>query len=108
MERIAAQGVTLEVCPTSNVGLGVIDDIDHLPLRRLYDAGAPIALGTDDPLLFGPRLVEQYEIARSVFGFGDAELAELARMSIRGSGAPEPLKKELLVGVDTWLTSEPG
>ena len=33
MERIATQGVTLEVCPTSNVGLGVIDELDQLPLR---------------------------------------------------------------------------
>lgn len=107
MERIATQGVTLEVCPTSNVGLGVIDELDQLPLRRLYDAGTPIALGTDDPLLFGPRLVEQYEIARSVFGFGDADLAELARMSIRGAGAPDWLKKELLAGVDGWLASDP-
>ncbi|MBE3000390.1 adenosine deaminase [Nocardiopsis sp. HNM0947] len=108
LERIATQEVTLEVCPTSNVGLGVVDELEQLPLRRLYDAGAPIALGTDDPLLFGPRLVEQYEIVRSVFGFTDAELAELARMSIRGSGAPDWLKKDLLAGVDGWLATEPG
>lgn len=107
VERIATQGVTLEVCPTSNVGLGVVEKVDHLPLRKLFDAGAPIALGTDDPLLFGPRLVEQYRIAREVFGFTDAELAELARMSIRASGAPEALKKELLAGVDTWLSTPP-
>ncbi|WP_160049966.1 adenosine deaminase [Nocardiopsis sp. FR4] len=107
VERIATQGVTLEICPTSNVGLGVYDRVEHLPLRRLFDAGVPIALGTDDPLLFGPRLVEQYRIAREVFGFSDAELAELARMSIRGSGAPESLRKELLSGVDAWLAADP-
>ena len=108
LERIATQEVTLEVCPTSNVGLGVIEQIEHLPLRRLYEAGAPIALGTDDPLLFGPRLGEQYRIAREVFGFTDPELAELARMSIRGSGAPQWLKKELLAGVEAWIAEDPG
>ncbi|WP_285731829.1 adenosine deaminase [Nocardiopsis sp. ATB16-24] len=105
VERIATQGVTLEICPTSNVALGVYDELDHLPLRRLFAAGVPIALGTDDPLLFGPRLVEQYRIAREVFGFSDPELAELARMSIRASGAPDSLKKELLADVDTWLAT---
>lgn len=107
VERIATQGVTLEVCPTSNVGLGVVEQVEHLPLRRLFDSGVPIALGTDDPLLFGPRLVEQYRIAREVFGFTDPELAELARMSIRASGAPDALKKELSAGVDAWLAAPP-
>ncbi|MDA8368802.1 MAG: adenosine deaminase [Nocardiopsaceae bacterium] len=107
VERIATQEVTLELCPSSNVSLGVVDQIEHVPLRRLFDAGAPIALGADDPLLFSHRLVEQYEIARRVFGFSDDELAELARMSIRGSAAPDTLKKELLSGVDTWLATPP-
>ncbi|MEY9215150.1 adenosine deaminase [Thermobifida halotolerans] len=105
VDLLAAQEVTLEVCPTSNVGLGVVDDVDQVPLRRLFDAGVPIALGADDPLLFGPRVAEQYRIAREVFGFSDPELAELARMSIRASGAPEDRKKELLSGVDSWLAA---
>ncbi|CAM3693819.1 adenosine deaminase [Nocardiopsis rhodophaea] len=107
VERIATQEVTLEVCPTSNDALGVFEEIEHVPLRWLFDAGTPIALGADDPLLFGPRLAEQYEIARTVFGFSDPELAELARMSIRGSAAPDALKKELLDGVDAWLATPP-
>ncbi|GAB3496207.1 adenosine deaminase [Nocardiopsis coralliicola] len=107
VERIATQGVTLEVCPTSNVSLGVAAELERVPLRRLFDGGAPIALGADDPLLFGPRLAEQYRIAREVFGFSDPELAELARMSIRGSGAPEWLRKDMLAGVDEWLAAAP-
>lgn len=49
VERIATGKVTLEVCPTSNMSLGVVDELDQVPLRRLFDAGAPIALGADDP-----------------------------------------------------------
>lgn len=105
VERLADRQVTLEVCPSSNVGLGVVDDVAQVPLRTLFDAGVPIALGADDPLLFGPRLAEQYAIARDVFGFSDAQLAELARMSIRSSGAPDSVKKELLAGVDAWLAA---
>jgi adenosine deaminase len=74
-------------------------------VKRLFDAGVPIALGADDPLLFGARLLPQYELAREVYGFSDAEIAELGRQSIRASTAPDSFKKELLGGVDTWLAA---
>ncbi len=88
MERLAKDGVTLEVCPASNVALGVARAPAAVPVRLLFEAGVRIALGADDPLLFGPRLVSQYEIARDAHGFGATELAELARMSILGSPRP--------------------
>jgi adenosine deaminase len=63
----------------------------------------PLALGADDPLLFGSRLAAQYESARQHHGFTDEELAELARQSVRGSLAPEPARARLLSGIDSWL-----
>jgi adenosine deaminase len=104
VEKIASRGVTLEVCPASNVSLGVAASAAEVPLRRLFEAGVPMALGADDPLLFGSRLARQYELAREAHGFSDAELAELARQSIRGSAAPSDLKKRLLEDIDSWLT----
>ncbi|GIH50410.1 putative adenosine/adenine deaminase [Microbispora rosea subsp. rosea] len=105
MERLADRQITCEVCPLSNVGLGVAERPEDVPLRRLFEAGVPIALGADDPLLFGARLLPQYELAREVYGFADAELAELARQSIRSSTAPDAVKKELLGEIDAWLAS---
>ncbi|WP_090946897.1 adenosine deaminase [Nonomuraea jiangxiensis] len=105
--RLADRQVPCEVCPTSNVGLGVAERAADVPVRRMFDAGVPIALGADDPLLFGTRLLRQYELARDVYGFSDAEVAELARQSLRASAAPEPLRNELLKGVDEWLSSDP-
>jgi len=105
--EVVSRGVTLEVCPGSNVGMGVYQEAEQVPLRRLFDAGVPIALGADDPLLFGSRLVDQYRMAREVHDFDDTELAELARMSVRGSVAPDPLKRQLLADIDTWLTTPP-
>lgn len=107
VERIVARGVTLEVCPQSNVALGVYPDLASVPLRTLFEAGAMLALGADDPLLFGSRLLDQYEAARTVHGFSDAEVAELARMSIRGSVAPDDVKASLLAEVDAWLAADP-
>ncbi|WP_182874093.1 adenosine deaminase [Microbispora sp. H10670] len=105
MERLADRQITCEVCPLSNVGLGVAERPEDVPLRRLFEAGVPIALGADDPLLFGARLLPQYELAREVYGFADAEVAELARQSIRSSAAPEPVRKELLAEIDAWLAA---
>ena len=106
VKRLAAGGVTLEVCPSSNVALGVEPDAAAVPVRILFEAGVPVALGADDPLLFGRRLVRQYEIARDVHEFSPRELADLARMSILGSAAPPAVRTRLLTGIDTWLTPE--
>ncbi|MEU4580304.1 adenosine deaminase [Nonomuraea sp. ATR24] len=105
MQRLADRQICCEICPTSNVGLGVAESDADVPLRRLFDAGVPIALGSDDPLLFGARLLRQYELARDVHGLSDAEVAELARQSIRSSAAPESTRKELLKEIDDWLVS---
>jgi adenosine deaminase len=104
-QRLARHQVTLEVCPASNVAMGVAATPADVPLRALLDAGIPVALGADDPLLFGSRLTAQYEIARQVHGLTDPELAELARMSVRGSAAPDRVRRELLAGIDAWLTA---
>jgi adenosine deaminase len=107
-KRLAASGITCEVCPASNVALGVFARPSDVPLRRLLDDGVPVALGADDPLLFGSRLAAQYEIARHAHGLADPELAELARMSVRGSAAPPDVAAGLLAGIDRWLATDPG
>jgi len=103
LRRLAATETTLEVCPTSNIALGVAAAAHDVPLRPLAEAGVRLALGADDPLLFGPRLLAQYELARHVHGFTDIELAALARMSVRGSAAPTAIKDKLLAGISDWL-----
>ena len=105
VKRLASQAVTLEVCPSSNVALGIATRTRDVPVRRLFEAGVPIALGADDPLLFGSRLVAQYGIARRQHGFTDAELADLARMSVLGSAAPDAVRLGVLAGIDTWLAA---
>src|SRR6202042_66750 len=94
LARLAAGGTTLEVCPVSNVALGVAPEPSDVPLRTLLGAGVPVALGADDPLLFGPRLTAQYEIARQVHRLTDEQLAQLAVMSVTGSAAPPPGRAE--------------
>ncbi|HET7398677.1 MAG TPA: adenosine deaminase [Intrasporangium sp.] len=102
LDAVAEAGVALEVCPGSNVALGVVARPEQVPLRRILDAGVTVALGADDPLLFGSRLASQYAAARDL-GLDDAELAELARGSLRASRAPADVRTAALAGVDAWL-----
>lgn len=106
LARIVDLGIGLEVCPGSNASLGVTREPTDVPLRRLVEAGAQIALGADDPLLFDSRLLDQYETARKI-GFSDAELADLAADSIRISRASDEVKSRLLTGVQDWLAATP-
>jgi adenosine deaminase len=99
---LADRGVALEVCPTSYPPLGVAT-LDSLPLRSLLAAGVPIALGSDDPLLFGADVTAQYVIARSVIGLTDRELAAAARHSIEVSRAPVDIRQASVKGIETWL-----
>jgi len=105
LDRVVQQGVTLEVCPTSNVALGVYSDLTSVPLPTLLAAGASVALGADDPLLFGSRLAGQYATMRAAHDLTDQQLAELARMSVRASRAPDGVKSAILGDIDAWLAS---
>jgi adenosine deaminase len=104
VKRLAAEGITCEVCPASNIALGVARTPGQVPLRTLTDAGVPVALGADDPLLFGHRLVAQYEMARHDHGCTDAELAGLARTAVQASAAPPQLRARLLAAIEAWET----
>ena len=103
LARLIDAGVALEVCPASNVSLGVYSTIEEVPVRELVKAGADVALGADDPLLFGSRLGGQYALLRAAQELTDAELADLARVSIRRSAAPDALKASALAGIDAWM-----
>jgi adenosine deaminase len=85
LELLAEREVVIELCPTSYPPLGVVGSMVEVPLRAFMSAGVPVALGTDDPLLFGGSLDDQYAIARDLLGCTEDELESLARQSMRAS-----------------------
>ena len=106
LRRVIDEGVAFEVCPASNVSLGVYSEASGVPVRTLMDAGATIALGADDPLLFLSRLTAQYETLREQ-GFDDAELAALASSSVEASFADEASKRTWKAEIQDWLAAGP-
>ena len=107
LELLAARQVVCEVCPASNVALGVLPAVADVPVAALRQAGVPVALGADDPLLFRSGLLSQYELARTAMGLSDVALADLAACAVRGSTAPQDVRARLLAGVDAWLAAPP-
>lgn len=107
LRRLVDDGVAFEVCPASNVQLGIYPDLSHVPLPALMAAGATIALSADDPLLFHSRLLAQYEAARDVHHLSDDELARLAMQSIDASLAPSSSKRVWKNRVRDWLATPP-
>ncbi|WP_107704525.1 adenosine deaminase [Nocardioides allogilvus] len=107
LDRIVQAGVALEVCPVSNVALGVYSDLTSVPLPQLIAAGATVALGADDPLLFGSRLAGQYATMRAAHDLDDATLADLARSSFAASRAPAELISAATGEITDWLSVVP-
>ena len=103
IERLAREKTCLDVCPTSNLLLRVFPSAEQHPLPKLMEAGIPCTLGSDDPLLFGPNLIDEFVLCREAMGMDDEQLADLARTSFSHSGAPELVKQAGLAAVDAWL-----
>lgn len=78
LERLRAEKLPLEVCPTSNICLGVVSDLQSHPFDRLLRAGVPVTLNTDDPTFFDTTLTDEYLRVAEAFGYGERELAGIA------------------------------
>ena len=107
LRRLADEGVTCDVCPTSNIKLGVCSEIEAHQLPTMLAAGVPITINADDQLFFGPKVAEEYALVRSAFALKDEQLAEIARTSARASGAPAETVARMLGGIDAWLAAAP-
>jgi adenosine deaminase len=94
--RLAEEGITLTVCPLSNVRLRVFETLAELPLRTLLDAGVAVTLNSDDPAYFGGYLGENYRAACSACELTRSDLYRIGLYAISGSFA-DPLRQfELL------------
>jgi aminodeoxyfutalosine deaminase len=81
--HLRERDIPLEVCISSNLVTGVIAKVEDHPVRRLFDAGVPIVLNTDDPAMFRCSLVGEYRLAAEKFGFSESELRQMAENGFR-------------------------
>jgi adenosine deaminase/aminodeoxyfutalosine deaminase len=81
--HLSEREIPLEICITSNLVTGVVKRPEDHPVRRLYDAGVPITLNSDDPAMFRCTLTNEYRLAAREFGFTEGELRGIAANGFR-------------------------
>ncbi|MGZ3145529.1 adenosine deaminase [Lentzea chajnantorensis] len=96
------RAVPLEVCPSSNVALGLVDSLSSHPLPHLLDAGLTVTLNTDIPASTGTTLTEEYSRVRAAFGFTDTRMASFALTAVDASFAPPRVKARLRHDIAAW------
>ena len=87
--------IPLEVCPTSNLCLGVYPSYDEHPIRWLWDQGLYVTLNSDDPPMFNTDLVSEYQVLAEHLGFSADELERLSLNAVEASFLPLTAKAEL-------------
>ncbi len=106
VRTLAERQIALEVCPTSNVLLGIYPDLAAHPLRRLHDLGVPVTVNSDDPALFNTTLEEEVVLLATAFGFTAADVQAVDGIllnAVRHSFLLEERKQRLAAELQTEL-----
>ncbi|WP_068083397.1 adenosine deaminase [Polycladidibacter stylochi] len=107
VRRLVDEEITLEVCPHSNVSLGVYENLRFHPINRLRQAGVKVTLSSDDPPFFHTTLGKEYVQMTEVFGWDQLVLAEMTANSIAAAFCDDTTKAKLQEQLDTALAALP-
>ena len=103
--RLAAQQMTLTVCPLSNLKLCVVHDMADHPLKRMLDLGLRATVNSDDPAYFGGYLNANYIAVAEALSLSRVDLATLARNSFLGSFLDDAAKARHIAAVDAYAAA---
>lgn len=95
VRQLARQQIPLEICPTSNIRLDIYPDFQAHPLRKLWDAGVAITIGSDDPPMFNTDLNQEYQVLVDHFSFSFDELEQVSLNGVNFSLLPAEEKQTL-------------
>ncbi|SEQ46659.1 adenosine deaminase [Thalassovita taeanensis] len=96
IERLVAENIVLEVCPGSNVALGLYPDVASHPIARLRDAGVKVTVSTDDPPFFHSTMTQEYEQLEQAFGWDEEDFAALNRSAIDAAFCTEDTRARII------------
>ena len=105
VRRLAAENMTLTVCPLSNTKLCVVEDLKAHPLRRMLDLGLRATINSDDPAYFGGYLAENWRQTAQALNLSRDHLVTLAKNSFLGAFLPEEAIARHVADIDRYLAS---
>ena len=103
LAHLAAHGIACDVCPTSNIRLGVYPSLAEHPIRRLRAAGVPVSIGSDDPGLFQITLTDELVALARTHAFTARELADVVRTAADVSFTAKAEKAALRARIDAEI-----
>jgi aminodeoxyfutalosine deaminase len=107
LEHLASTGVTLEVCPTSNLRTGAVASLAEHPLTELLEAGVRVTLGTDNPGLLAIDLDHEYRLAHRTLGLSRQQLIRIAEAGVEAAFCSPALRRELTGELRRLATRRP-
>ena len=102
-QRLVDMGMTLTVCPLSNLSLCVVKDLKDHPMKRMLDLGLKATCNSDDPAYFGGYIADNYIRTAQAVGLTREEIVTLARNSFTGSFLREDEKAKHLAAIDAYV-----
>ena len=82
MRWLSENQIRLNISPTSNVMLGAVTELASHPIRILFDNGVPVTINTDDLIIFGQSVSEEYRNLYRAGVFSAQELDDIRRASL--------------------------
>jgi aminodeoxyfutalosine deaminase len=105
--RLAREQVPLEVCPTSNVLVGLAPSLERHPIIDLWRAGVNVTVHSDDPAMFRTSITDELANAVRLLDLDTPGLAELERRAARAAFAPVDVRERLVAEIDDWGADRP-
>ena len=102
IDYLGEHQIPIEVCPTSNIATGVVQDLDQHPVRRMVEAGLLVTVNSDDPPMFGTDLNTEYEVAAKLLALDERGVADLAKNAVTASFHDAEAKRRLSAEIDDY------
>lgn len=98
--RLIDKNIALEICPSSNIALGLFSHLDKHPLKQFVDAGVSVSLNSDDPPFFKTTLDKEYSRVQAFYHYSDNEMLMFTKMALEAAFVDEKTKNRLIESLE--------